>query len=69
MDKILEHYDQLTRKMDIMEGLTIEKKIVCLLNDQMLSFYAQSYSLGRNHVGFKALEKDFKNSNDGILKF
>jgi hypothetical protein len=40
MDKILEHYDQLTRKMDIMEGLTIEKKMVCLLNDQMLSFYA-----------------------------
>jgi hypothetical protein len=24
MDKFLEHYDQLTGKMDIMEGLTIE---------------------------------------------
>jgi hypothetical protein len=40
MDTFLEHYDQLIGKMDIMEGLTIEKKMVSLLNDQMLSFYA-----------------------------
>jgi hypothetical protein len=40
MDKFSEHYDQLIGKMDIMEGLTIEKiKMVFLLNDKMLSFY------------------------------